>query len=99
MFRIVYFHDKSSLKCTVMPIKSDSDVIFCLQLLSKTVLNLYMSLELMRIGLIHKWSIDYKSLVICKQNMTSLSLLAGRTVHGYIICSRHKKQTTFEDRN
>ena len=64
MFRIVYFHDKSSLKCTVVPIKSDSDVIFCLQLLSKTVLNLYMSLELMRIGLIHKWSIDYKSLVI-----------------------------------
>ena len=45
--------------------------------------NLYTPLELTRtdrIGLIHKWSIDSKSLITCKQNMTSLSLLAGRTV-------------------
>ena len=32
------------------------------------------------IGLIHKLFIDYKSLISCKQNTTSLSLLAGRTV-------------------
>ena len=57
-----------------MPTKSDSDVIFCLQLLSKTLnCTLHLSYRelighmcinpILRIGLIHKSSIDYKSLI------------------------------------
>ena len=56
---------------TVLPTKSDSDVIFCLQLFSKTLTcALLLSLRESRdnlcinpilwIGLIHKWSIDSK---------------------------------------
>ena len=36
---------------------------------------------ILRIGLMHKWSIDSKFLItLCKQNLTSLSLLARTTV-------------------
>ena len=59
---------------TVLPTKSDSDVILCLRLLSKTLTcTLHLSLRelidllcinpILRIGLIHKGSIDYKSLI------------------------------------
>ena len=65
--------------------------LLCLQLLSITLicthhLSLHETIDhlcinpILRIGLIHKWSIDYESLILFKQNMTSLSLLAGRTV-------------------
>ena len=64
----------SLLATTVVPTKSDSDVIFCLRLLSKTLTcTLHLSLRksidhlcftpIRRIGLIHKLSIDYKSLI------------------------------------
>ena len=66
---------------TVLPAKSDSDAMFCLYR--------YQGLRI-RIGLIHKWSIDSRQLkwsvqvtVLfknCKQNVTSLSLLVGTTV-------------------
>ena len=45
--------------CTILPTKSDSDVIFCLQLLCKTL----------------TYTLD-----LAEQNMTSLSLLAGRAL-------------------
>ena len=59
---------------TVVPANSDSDVVLCLQLLSKTLTRTcYLSWgesidhscinPILRIGLIHKWSIDYKSLI------------------------------------
>ena len=59
---------------TVVPANSGSDVVLCLQLLSKTLTRTcYLSWEesidhscinpILRIGLIHKWSIDYKSLI------------------------------------
>ena len=59
---------------TVLPVKSDSDVVFCLQLLCKTLFcTLHLSLResidhlsinpILQIGLIHKLSIDSKSLV------------------------------------
>ena len=62
------------LACTVMPAKSDSDVVFCLQLLSKILTYtlrfcLFKSIDhlcinpIRRIGLIHKRSIDSKSLI------------------------------------
>ena len=74
-----------------MPTKSGSDVIFCLQVLSKTLTcTLHLSYResidhlcinpIHRIGLIHKRSIDYEPMIILQTNMTSLSLLAGRTV-------------------
>ena len=58
----------------VVPANSDSDVVLCLQLLSKTLtrtchLSCGESIDhlcinlIQRIGLIHKWSIDYKSLI------------------------------------
>ena len=58
----------------VVPTKSDSDVVFCLQLLSKTLTcSLHLSLResidhmcinpIMWIGLIHKWTMDFKSLI------------------------------------
>ena len=59
---------------TVVPAKSDSDVIFCLQLLSKTLIcTFHLSKResidhlcinpIRRIGLIHKCSIDYRSMI------------------------------------
>ena len=59
---------------TVLPAKSDSDVVFCLQLLSKILTyTLHLSLcesidhlcinPILWIGLIHKRSIDSKSLI------------------------------------
>ena len=59
---------------TVVPTKSDSDIIFCLQLLSKTLtcthpLRYHESIDhmyinpILWIGLIHKRSIDHKSLI------------------------------------
>ena len=56
-------------KCTVMPTKSDSDIIFCLQFLSKTLtctlrLSWRESIDhlctdpILWIELIHKWYID-----------------------------------------
>ena len=77
---------------TVMPTKSDSDVIFCLQLLSRTLTcSLHLRYHelidhlcinpILWTGLIHKWSIDYKPWFLCKQNMMSLSLLVGRTIY------------------
>ena len=59
---------------TVVPTKSDSVVILCLQLLSKSpACKLHLSQSesiahlsinpIHRIGLIHKWSIDYKPLI------------------------------------
>ena len=59
---------------TVLPTKSDTDEIFCLQLLSKTfictfILSLRESRDhlcinpIRRTGLIHKWSIDSRSLI------------------------------------
>ena len=59
---------------TVVPANSDSGVVLCLQLLSKTLTRtFYLSWgesidhlcinPILRIGLIHKWSIDYKSLI------------------------------------
>ena len=79
-----------------MPTKNDSDILFCLQILSKILtyehhFSLYESIyhlcinPILRIGLIHKWSIDCKSLITkYKQNITSL--LAGRAVIFYLIC-------------
>ena len=69
----IYF-DKRINTCTVMPTKSDSDVILCLQLLSKTLactlhLSWHESIDhlcinpILMIGLIHKWSIDHKTLI------------------------------------
>ena len=60
--------------CIVVPTKSDSDVILCLQLLSKTLTcTLHLSMcesnnhlcinPILLIGLIHKRSIDSKSLI------------------------------------
>ena len=83
-----------------MPTKSDSDIIFCLQLLSKTLTcTLYLSLResidhlcnnpILRIGVKHKCSIDSKSLVTLQTNMMSLSFLAGRTVIN-LIRSEHE---------
>ena len=59
---------------TVVPANSDSVVVLCLQLLSKTLTRtFYLSWgesidhlcinPILRIGLIHKWSIHYKSLI------------------------------------
>ena len=59
---------------TIVPTMSDSDVILCLQLLSKTLTcTLHLSIPesidqlcinpILWIGLIHKFSIDYKSLI------------------------------------
>ena len=59
---------------TVVPANSDSGVVLCLQLLSRTLTRtFYLSWgksidhlcinPILRIGLIHKWSIDYKSLI------------------------------------
>ena len=92
-----------------MPTESDSDVIFCLQLLSKTLkctfnLSILESIDhlcinsIHRIGLIHKLSIDFKSLkILKKQNMTSLSLLAGRTVrYAKFACAYLKKNSEFD---
>ena len=60
---------------TVLPAKSDNDVIFCLQLLSKTLIfTLHLSWResidhlcinpILRIGLIHKLTIDSKFLLL-----------------------------------
>ena len=57
-----------------MPAKSDSDVVFCLRLLSKTfTFTLHLSQcesidhmcinPILRIRLMHKWSINSKSLI------------------------------------
>ena len=59
---------------TILPAKSDSDVVFCLQLLSKKLTcTLHLSKcesmdhmcinPILQIGLIHKWSIDSKALI------------------------------------
>ena len=64
---------------TVVPTKSDSDEILCLQLLSKPLackrhLSWRESIDhlcinpILRIGLIHKWSIDHKSLITLSTN-------------------------------
>ena len=65
---------RNQLITTVMPTKSDSDIIFCLQLLSKTLIcTLHLSLcesighlcinPILQIGLIHKWSINSKFVI------------------------------------
>ena len=67
---------------TVVPTKSDSDIIFCLKLLSQI---LTCTPHLCLHKLIDRLCInpsDHKSL--SKQNMTSLSHLAGRTVASQI---------------
>ena len=76
---------------TILPAKSDSDIMFCYKVIrnSESIDHLCIN-PILRIGLIHKRSIDPRSLkwsvnvnVLlsnCKQNITSLSLLAGRTV-------------------
>ena len=48
LFETIYY----CFHCTVLPTKSDNDVIFCLQLLSKTLtcIDQYTPLELTRIG-------------------------------------------------
>ena len=44
---------------TVLPAKSDSDVMFCLQSYQGLIINSSLSINhILRIGLIHKWSID-----------------------------------------
>ena len=69
---------------TVVSTKSDSDVIFCLQLLSKTLtctLHLSQRESIDHLFINPILSIDYNVPdIICKQNIQSLSLLAGRTV-------------------
>ena len=75
-----------------MPAKGDSDVMFCLQSYQGLESKDHLCINpILRIGLIHKWSIDSHKLrwsvqvnvllTNCKQNMTSLSLLVGTTVH------------------
>ena len=69
------FVGRSNTWSTIVPTKSDNDVILCLQLLRKKN-NLYTPLQLMRIdrslvcinpilriGLVHKWSINSISLI------------------------------------
>ena len=76
---------------TVLPVKSDGDVMFCLQSYKGLRMIDHLCINsIHRIGLIPKCSIDshalkwsvqvYNLLNNCKQNTTSLSLLAGRTV-------------------
>ena len=91
----LYISIKRKHSCTVVPTKSDSDVIFCLQLLSKTLtcalhLKFCESRDqlcinpILRIWLIYKWFIGCQSPITLKQNMTSLSLLAGRIARSSI---------------
>ena len=63
---------RKKIKCiTIVPTKSDGDVIFCLQMFNKTLIcTLHLSLResrdhlcinpILRLGLIYKWSIDSK---------------------------------------
>ena len=78
-YLIVSFPDLCNLtyfqhNTTVVPNKRNSDVIFCLQLLSKILTcTLHLSLResidhlcinpILRIGFIHKWIIEYESLI------------------------------------
>ena len=48
-FEIAQLTEIEMTALAVLPAKSDSDVMFCLQLLSKTLINFYTPLELMPI--------------------------------------------------
>ena len=79
------FSNVNLSRCTILPAKSDSDATFCLQ--SYQGLRIDRSLEQDRINTLSvdshqpKWSVKVNVLLNnCKQNTTSLSLLAGTTV-------------------
>ena len=60
---------------TVVTTNSDSYVMFCLQSYQGLIFDRYIDLRQL------KWSVQFKTLLNnCKQNITSLSLLAGTTV-------------------
>ena len=66
---------------TVLPAKSDSYVMFCLQSYQGLILD--RSQVIYRFALL-KWSVQVKVLLNnCKQNITTLSLLVGVTVLPY----------------
>ena len=87
----VDLHNYCIVACTVLPAKSDSDVMFCLQRypgLRIDISLVYSSYpqDRMNTQVIYqfsyiKWSVQVNVLLNnCKQNITSLSLLVGKTV-------------------
>ena len=91
-------HMRVALKYHALPVYKKNRIASLLCIFESTirvslwidtnVYHLYIN-PILRIGLIHQWSIDSKSRYFCKQNMTSLSIFADSTVVVYSIMNQH----------